>query len=224
MKDVATATNLASYGLVTPQQQIILRSAIGDSNAVIAQLFFAVQTNGIFVQRADENSIYSITPDDYNNLLGDSSLYGAGWQFRDRQIWNFTPNDVAQITLHQDGKTRTMIHEGVNKWSLAAGSQGIISGKSIEDTTTVLGNLATVTWVGRNVTEPEKFGLNTNNLQISFEMKDGAKHSVDFGTEFPKWQTALASVTLDGERWVFLFPPGLYQFVLSYLTIPANVP
>jgi hypothetical protein len=224
VKDVATATNLASYGLVTPQQQIILRSAIGDSNAVIAQLFFAVQTNGIFVQRADENSIYSITPDDYNNLLGDSSLYGAGWQFRDRQIWNFTPNDVAQITLHQDGKTRTMIHEGVNKWSLAAGSQGIISGKSIEDTTTVLGNLATVTWVGRNVTEPEKFGLNTNNLQISFEMKDGAKHSVDFGTEFPKWQTALASVTLDGERWVFLFPPGLYQFVLSYLTIPANVP
>jgi len=31
-------------------------------------------------------------------------------------------------------------------------------------------------------------------------------------------------VTLDGERWTFEFPPSTYQFVLSYLTIPANVP
>lgn len=223
VKDVVTATNLASYGLVTPQQQIILRSTIGDSNAVIAQLFFAGQTNGIFVQRAGEDSIYSITPEDFNNILGGSSLFGAGWQFRDRQIWNFTATDVAQITLHQDGKTRTMVHEGADKWAITAG-QGIIVGKYIEATTIALGSLAAAAWVGSNVTEPEKFGLNTNNLEITFELKNGEKHSVDFGTEFPKWQTALAAVTLDGERWVFLFPPGLYQFVLSYLTIPANVP
>ena len=37
-------------------------------------------------------------------------------------------------------------------------------------------------------------------------------------------QTALAAVTLDGERWAFIFPPVVYQFVLSYLIIPANVP
>jgi hypothetical protein len=218
VKDVVTAPDLAAYGFSTPQREIVLRSAIGDSNAVIAQLSFAAQTNGIFVHRADEDFIYSITPEDFNRLPE------AGWEFRDRQIWNFTANDVAQITLHQDGRTRTMIHDGVNRWSFAADSQGIINGKSIEDTTTALGNLATISWVGRNVTEPEKFGLNTNNLQITFELKNGEKHSVDFGAEFPKWQTALAAVTLDGERWAFLFPPGLYQFVLSYLTIPANVP
>jgi hypothetical protein len=214
-------TDWAAYGLAAPQRQIILRSAIGDSNAVIAQLYFAVQTNGIFVRRAGEDFIYSVTADDFNNLLGDSSLFGTGWQFRDRQIWNFTPADVAQITLHQNGMTRTMIHAGPDKWSLAAGSQGVIVGKYIEDTTTALGNLAAVTWIGRNVAEPEKFGMNTNNLEVTFELKNGEKHSVDFGTEFPKWQTALASVTLDGERWIFLFPPGLYQFVSYYLTIPV---
>lgn len=225
VKDVVTAPDLAAYGFGTPSQhQITLRSAIGDSNAVIAQLSFAVQTNGIFVHRADEDFIYSITPDDYNNLLGEGSLFVAGWQFRDRQVWNFSAKDVAQITLHQNGKTRTMVHNGAGKWSLAAGSQGIINGNSIEDTVTALGDLVTVSWVGRNVTEPEKFGLNTNNLQITFELKDGEKHSVDFGTEFPKYNTALAAVTLDGERWAFLFPPGLYQFVSYYLTIPANVP
>jgi hypothetical protein len=74
------------------------------------------------------------------------------------------------------------------------------------------------------VAETEENGWNTNNLQIVFELKNGEKNSVDFGTEIPKWQTAVAAVTLDGERWAFIFPPGLYQFVLSYLTIPANVP
>jgi hypothetical protein len=49
---------------------------------------------------------------------------------------------------------------------------------------------------------------------------------VDFGVGvvLPQGQSALAAVTLDGERWAFLFPPALYQLVLSYLTIPANVP
>ena len=78
--------------------------------------------------------------------------------------------------------------------------------------------------MGRNVTEPEKYGLNTNNLQITVELKNGEKNTVDFGGEIPSAHTALAAVTLDGERWAFVFPPVLYQFVLSYLTIPANVP
>jgi hypothetical protein len=44
---------------------------------------------------------------------------------------------------------------------------------------------------------------------------------VDFGAELPSSHTALAAVTLDGERWAFVFPPVLYQFVLSYLTLPV---
>jgi hypothetical protein len=216
--EAVTGPDLQAYGLEPdPARRITLRSAIGDSNAVIAQLSFAVQTNGIFVHRTGEDFIYSITPEDYKQMPD------AGWEFRDRQIWDFSASNVVQITLHQDGRTRTMVHTGVNKWSLTAGS-GIITGKYIEDTTTALGNLSALGWVGRNVTPTEENGFNTNNLQIVFELKNGEKHSVEFGTVFPKWQTALASVTLDGERWAFLFPPGLYQFVSSYLTIPANVP
>jgi len=222
VRELVTAPDLEAYGLSSnPTRQVTLRSAIGDSNAVIAQLSFAAQTNGIFAHRTGEDFIYSITPEDY------SRLPDAGWEFRDRQIWNFSANDVAQITLHQGGKTRTMVRTGANKWSLTAGS-GIITGKYIEDTTTALGNLAAFAWVGRAVTEPEKFGLSTNNLQIVFDLKNGEKYSVDFGREFQlsnNWgTTTVAAVTLDGERWAFIFPPGLYQFVLSYLTIPANVP
>jgi hypothetical protein len=217
VKDAVTAPDLEAYGLAPkPTRSIILRSAVGDSNAVIAQLAFAVQTNGIFVHRADEDFIYSITNEDFNRLGA------AGWEFRDRQIWNFNAKDVAQITLHQDGKTRTMIHDGINQWSLAPGSQGIIMGKYIEQSAAELGNLAALGWVVRNLAEPEKLGFGTNNLQITVELKSGGKLSMDFGAKISNH--ALASVMLDGERWAFVFPSAPYLFVATYLAIPANVP
>jgi hypothetical protein len=219
VKDVVTAPDLQTYGLASPSRQIILRSATGDTNAVIAQLLYGTkQTNEVFVRRADEGFVYAITMEDFNRLPD------AGWEFRERHIWNFTENDVTQITLHQNGRTRTMIRDGANKWSLAPGSQGMINPPAIEETAHRLGELTAAGWVGRNVTNSAQYGFKPDNLQIAVELKNGEKHTVDFGFELPNAQTALAAVTLDGERWAFVFPPVLYQFVLSYLTIPANVP
>jgi hypothetical protein len=216
VKDVVTTPDLPAYGLATPTRQITLRSAAGDTNGVIVQLSFGTnQNNEVFVRRADEDFVYAVTAEDFNRLPE------AAWEFRERRIWNFTEGDVAQITIHQNGKTRQIVRTGPNKWSLAAGSQGIINPPAIEETTHRFGKLTAYGWVGRNITEPEKnYGLNTNNLQITVELKNGAKCTVDFGTELPS-QTALAAVTLDGERWALIFPPVLYQFVLSYLTIPV---
>jgi len=227
VKAAVTAPDLPDYGLDAPQREITLSTAAGDSNAVLAQLDFAVQTNGVFVHRADEDFIYAITPEDAKILFGDSSLFEAGWQFRDRRTWNFGEASIAQVTLRQNGLTRTMVHDGVNKWSPAPGSegwQGIVKNPpAIEETLHRLGELTATGWVAHNVTEPEKFGLDPGNLEIIVELKSGEKLSVAFGTELPAAHTALAAVTLDGERWVFVFPATLYQFVLSYLTIPANV-
>jgi hypothetical protein len=219
VKDVVTTPELPTYGLETPMRQITLRSAAGDTNNVLVQLSFGTnQNNEVFVRRADEDFVYAVKAGDFNRLPE------TDWEFRERRIWNFTEGDVAQITVHQNGKTRQMVRNGLNKWSLAAGSQGIINPPALEETTHRFGELTVAGWVGRNITDPEKnYGLNTNNLQITFELKNGSKYSVDFGAEPPSSQTALAAVTLDGERWAFVFPPVLYQFVLSYLSIPANV-
>jgi len=217
VKDVVPPPDLQAYGLAAPPRQIILRSTAGDTNAVIAQLLFGgMQTNEIFVRRADEDFIYGLSLADFNRL----PEYGL--EFRDRRIWDFDGTNVAAITLHQNGKTRQMVHNGLNQWSLAPGSQGIINPPALEETAYRLGKLTVAGWLGRNITEPEKnYGLNTNNLQITIDLKNGEKRTVDFGMELPRAQTALAAVTLDGERWAFVFPPVLYQFVLSYLTIPV---
>jgi hypothetical protein len=216
VKDVVTTPDLPAYGLATPTRQITLRSAAGDTNGVIVQLSFGTnQNNEVFVRRADEDFVYAVTAEDFNRLPE------AGWEFRDRRIWNFSETNVAQITIHQNGKIRQIVRNGPNKWSLAPGSQGIINSRELDQAARWLGDLVAIGWVGRNVTEPEKLGFGTNNLQVVFELKNGEKHSVDFGMELPSSQTALAAVTLDSERWVFVFPQGPYQFVLSYLTIPV---
>ena len=93
------------------------------------------------MQRADEDFVYAVTLEDFNRLPE------AGWEFRERRIWNFTENDVAQITIHQNGKTRQIIHNGPNKWSLAPGSEGIINPPAIEETAHRFGELTAAGWV-----------------------------------------------------------------------------
>jgi Domain of unknown function (DUF4340) len=220
VRDVPTGPDLTAYGLATPQREIILRSKADDTNAIIAQLFFgAAQTNEVFARCGGEDSVYAVAARDFLRLPD------AAWEFRDRRIWDFAVEDVAQITIHQDGKTRQLAHNGPGKWSLAAGSQGFIEEKYIDQTAQMFRQLAAVGWIARDFNGAD-YGFRTNNLQITFELKNGEKKTVDFGAgvQLPQGQAALAAVTLDGERWAFLFPPALCQLVVSYLTIPAGVP
>ncbi|MGH8024343.1 MAG: DUF4340 domain-containing protein, partial [Limisphaerales bacterium] len=222
VKDVATPDALAAYGLARPSRQIILRSAVGGTNAVIAHLLFgAARTNEVFVQRSDENSIYAISPEDFAGLPS-----GPAWQFRDRQVWKFAEGDVAKITVHQKGKTMEVLHEGPNKWSLAAGSQGIIIPAGIEYTAHDLGDLAVGSaqaWLARGNTIPARFGFRPDGLSVIATLKDGRAFSLDIGTQLGG-NTALAAVTLGGERWVFILPSDLYYFITTYLASSPNVP
>ena len=223
VKDFATASDLQGFGLATPARQIILRGAAGDSNSVLAQLRFSTtDTNRVLVKRDDEGFVYALRTEDF------ARLPESGWEFRDRRVWSFSETNVAQVTLRQSGKTRTMVRTGDNQWLPAPGSQGwqgiLNNPPAVEETIHRLGELTATGWVGHDVTAPEKYGLNPDNLAITVELKTGEKLSVDFGAELTRGQTALASVNFDGSRWVFVFPPVLYQFVVTYLTIPTNAP
>jgi len=214
VKDVVTAPDWPAYGLATNAWQITLFSVAGNTNAVMAQLLFgATQTNEVYVRRADEDFVYAVPLEDFNQLPE------AGWELRERRIWSFSEADVAQITIHQNGQTRQMIHNGPNQWSLAPGSQGIIVPAAIEETAHQFGELTAAVWLAHDAAECQKFGFKPENPSITLELRNGTKHTVDFGIAGS--QTAVAAVTLDGEQWAFVFPPALYQFVLSYLSIPV---
>ncbi len=226
VKNVVTPADLPAYGLTNPVRQIILSSASGDTNAVIAHLLFGqMGTNEVFVQRTDEDFIYGITPDDFSTVVtaDGNVLDGRPWEFRDRRIWNFPENDVVQITVRQNGRMRQMNRTGPNKWSLAAGSQGIINPPAIEEAAHQLGILTAVAWISPNVTNPAIFGLKPGNLSVTVTLKNGQSMSLDFGAQ--NGNTALAAVTLDGRRWAFVFSPQIFESLIApYLTIPSSAP
>jgi Domain of unknown function (DUF4340) len=220
VKDVVTPADLAANGLTNAWRQIILRSAVGNSNAVIAHLLFGnVDTNQVIIQRADENFIYAITPEDYKKLPESQA-----WLFRDRTIWDFAETNVAQVTVRQNGKTWQLIHHGPNHWSLGAGS-GFITPAGVEETIHDLGHLyAYYTWVARGISKPADYGFKPGNLSITVTLKDGRSYTVDFGLISRDTNTAVAAVTLDDERWAFIFPPDMFQLVSSYLIPQSSVP
>lgn len=220
VQDVVTTSGLQSYGLLSPSRQVTLRAAVGDTNRVIAQLLFgATATNHqVYVKRGDEDFVYAVAA----NQLAELSLPGDF--FRAPRVWSFSETNVAQVTLRQNGKTRQMVRSGTNEWSLAPGSQGIINPPAIEETIHRLGELTALGWIGRKFDAAADVGLTTNSLSVTIELKSGEKKSLDFGREqrIPSLNTstALAVVTLDGERWAFVFPPVLYPLVADWLTIP----
>ncbi len=224
VQDVVTGPGLQSFGLSNPTLQIALLSTAGNTNSVMAQLLFgAVNTNNneIYVKRAGEEFVYGLPVDQLTGLplSGDS--------FRDKHVWDFSETNVAQVTLRQNGKTRVLDRTGTNQWSLAAGSQGIINPPAVEETIHRLGHLSAMAWVGRKFTDAD-IGRGTNGLSVTIELKSGEKYALEFGRDVPvpalKTQTPLAAVTLNGERWAFVFPPVLYPLVADYLTIPADTP
>ena len=118
-----------------------------------------------------------------------------------------------------------LVRTGTNQWTVAAGS-GLINPPAVEETVHRLGELTAAGWLGRGDATLAKIGLNTNNLALAIELKTGEKYALDFGAQINARvaQTALAAVTLDGERWAFVFPPVIYPLVASYLTIPPEAP
>ncbi len=220
-KDVVIGADLPAFGLASPSRQYILKSAVtnaagGLTNALVAELSFGTnQADKIFAQRADESFVYAVKLADFQRLPA------AAWQMRDRRIWNYSTNDVWRVTIRQQGRTRQIIRNGPHNWSLAPGSQGIINDLAVEDTVSGVCQLAAGAWVAHGPLDRARYGLKDDGYQITLELKDGNKASVDFGSEAP---TGLpyAAVTLNGEPWVFECPAWLYVYAERYLSVPPN--
>ena len=224
-KDSITEPDLPTYGLTNPVRQLIVSATgpgpNGGTNVVLAALAFGGTNAGnIFVRRADENPVYAVALADFQNLPA------AAWQLRARQLWNFAVGDVTRIVVQQGDRRRELLHGGTNAWVLAPGSSGVLDGvrmTAIEETAHRFGELAATAWVGRGDEHRARLGFGTNGLALTFELKTGAKHQVEFGGLSPE-NYPYAAVKLDGQTWFFEASLALYQLALYSLALPANVP
>jgi hypothetical protein len=223
-KDVATPLNWPEYGLAAPVREYVLESAATNeqaalTNPTIADLSFGYGTNQpdkVFVRRADETSVYAVSPNDF------AQLPPVSWQMRDRRIWRFLVDDLAGLTIQQGGKKRELIRRGDHEWSLAAGSQGIIDEAAIDES--VRNFLATppLGWMAVGETNRSRFGFTADGQQLIFMLKNGPKPTVEFGGDSPTG-SRYAGVMLDGQFWVMELPWSLNRYVLAYLSLPEGL-
>ena len=220
-KDVVIAPDLPAYGLAAPLRQFVLRSAPANaaevaSNSVIVELDFGTnQADKVYARRADESFVYAVKLADFQRLPV------AGWQMRERRIWDLSTNDVARVVLQQQGKVRQINRNGPYNWSLAPGSQGVINDLAVEETVSGLCQLTAVAWLGQGEASGARFGCTDGNRQITLELKNGEKVSLQFGNE-AAGSLPCAAVTLNGELWIFEFPAWLYDYVQRHLSVPAG--
>lgn len=213
--DSITEADLPKYGLTTPARQIKLRgkAANGGTNELIAELALGevnVKDGIAFVRRADENPVYSIEIADYARLAM------ASWKLRDRKIWRFAETNVVRVTAQRAGRTIDVRRSGLNSWAFAAGSQGILNGAAVEETVHRFGELDALAWIGQGETDREKFGFGPDKLTVTFELKNGTKHEVEFGGESPD-QYAYGAVKLGEQTWFFECPKVPFEYLKFYL-------
>ena len=218
VKSVVTEPDFPSYGLSPAVSRFWLRDSTA-TNPAIAELDFGSTTNGqVYVRRADETAVYAVSRLDYLELPT------AGWRLRDRQLWNFSENDVTKVSIRQNGKLRELIHNGTNQWAFAANSQGIINNFAVEEAVATLGQLSAAYWTARSETNLTTYGFTEDSLRVTLEVNHQGsteEYSVQFGGIAPS-QLTYGAVTLNDQVWIFETPARISEIVRAYLAIPSE--
>jgi len=216
VKDVVIESALTNYGLATPQRQYLVKPDRNDTNASVGQLMFGASKDGlVFARRADEDSVYAVKQADFDLLPA------ASWEMRDRRVWHFTEEDVTRVRIEDGGRTKEIVRKGTNLWSVAPGSVGAINTLAVEESVHRIGDLTAAFWTARGEFDRAAYGFTNPVHRLTFELKDGGKHQIEFGGTAPS-QFPYAVVTLDGVSWLMEFPWAIYQDILTYLSIPVR--
>jgi hypothetical protein len=94
-------------------------------------------TDRIYVRRSDEAPVYVVQ---LAPLLG---LPYQAFRMRERQIWNFSTNDIVRLTLSSPGRTNTATHSN-SGWSPDA-----VANAAIDEAAFRLSTLSVVRWAAK---------------------------------------------------------------------------
>jgi hypothetical protein len=219
------ATDFTPYGLTHPLLQFTLQSAAGpgSSNSTIAQIEFGTNNSDrVFERRPDESFVNYITPDDFDRLPR------VSWQLRDRAIWSFDTSNVLSLTIHQLGVERKYLRDPGGDWTFAPPYHGPPEENwpRLEEGIHRLGDLHAIYWSGVGDAHWKDFGFEKADFSLSLVINHAGQletNSISFGGSSP-YTYPYAAVMQNGERWIFEFPPDLYEnFVLKDMIIPAEL-
>ena len=223
-KDVVTDFT-SPFGLNPPSRRYLLKSAVTNATGVAADQLLAeldlgrVQDNRVFARRPDEATVYSLAKADVLRLPR------AAWQLRSRRVWSFTTNQIHRVTVRHRGQTKALQRNPNATWSLAEGT-GMIStvNPALEEIMFRLGELRANAWVDKGDTNRLELGFTETSDRITIELRNGEK-PVPLVLEFGRaglspTQLPYALAEVDGQTWIFEFPPTLFFEVVRDLFQP----
>jgi hypothetical protein len=216
-RDVVPDSGLPEVGLAPPQRQYRLLSHADSgvsSNSLIVELHFSSrQTNGVFVRRTDEHSIYAISTNDFDRLPV------ASWQLRDRRLWLFNEDGINGATVKKDKHSIQITRKEKYKWVIAPGSQGLIKNElALEESMRGLIQASALFWVARGEQDLGRFGIKEGSLEITLDLKAGNKVRIVFGGEASPI-SLYAMTRLSDQPIVFEFPWLLFRDLLTSLPV-----
>ncbi|MSU62002.1 MAG: DUF4340 domain-containing protein [Pedosphaera sp.] len=210
--------DLAPFGLEASARQYSFRTsvtnAVGATNQLVAQLDFSKaitnRLDRVFARRSDEKSVYSVA-------LGEvQRLPKAGYQLRDRQLFDFDARQLTSVTITQRGKTRKLTLDPVHGWS----PDEVLSA-AITETIHRLSRAKAINWVTRGEDQLRYFSLD-HRLTVEVQTPGQAVRtfSIQFGKFSPSGHIYGGSTLDGGALVVFEFPQEIYSGIAKYLSIP----
>ncbi len=215
VREVVTPPDLPAYGLSQPRWQYALRGQ-GKTNDLLQVSFGTNSADRVFASRSDENTVYAVPQGAVTHLPA------GGWAMRERKFWNLDVEQVKSLTLMVGGRSNQLLRQGAHQWALAPGSQGVINELAVEETVRGLCQASAVVWVGVG-DHRAQYGFKENGHQLTLELKDGTKYTVEFGADAPSG-SAYAAVSLGKQPWFLEFPWPLFRDIQSYLPAPRGGP
>jgi hypothetical protein len=178
--------------------------------------FGATNQDIVYALRSDESSVYGIKLQDFEKLAQ------ASWQFRDRQIWQVSTNDLKGVRIEQGQQKREFLRKEAYAWAFAPGSQGILNDLAVEETVRGLCYAESSWWVAKGAANRAQYGFTEAGLKVVLLLKSGKELALEFGGQSPT-SFPYAGVELDADFWICEFSWPLYRDITSYLAItPAN--
>ncbi len=230
VKDVVT--DFSAYGLDSPGRQYTLRRIMtntvsGVVNPILAQINFGTNNaDQIYARLSNETSVYS------TKWVDSWKLPTQAYQLRYRQIWNFTTNDVSNLTINFQGRTNKLVRNAARQWTLAPDPTPLGGPLTnlVDEVLFRLGQLRAESWTASGDDQMARFGFPTPRHQITVEVgvtNQAQSLSLDFGGESPT-QNMYGAILRDGQRLIFEFRMPvylLYSEILRQLSVPpANKP
>jgi hypothetical protein len=213
-KEVPTDADLQALGLHTPRVSFSFFEKHTNMAGVTTNILFSEVSFGsnltdrIYARRSDENPVY------ITQLAPLSELPHQAFRLKDRQIWNFSTNEIVRVTLRSGLATNSATRAN-SVWSADP-----VANAAIEEAAFRLSQLRVVHWVAKGEEAGKQRGITPESPVLEVELKRATGNEVlriRLGKEALHHNLYGSVPVSSGEPVVFEFPGEIYHVLEQYL-------